>query len=403
VASTKELQNKVDGLNALLAQVGRDRAEQLSAMRASTAGQGAYIAAKKKFDSFDKKFKEIDAQLSSVKSELSAAEGSNKLSSEAKDRESRARAKENEAKLAEDTNNPALAASLRAEAAAIRKPKAASTIVNQSGKTAFTDAENVANLLATARISEAPGGPVMQWTSPNSINPKGDPVVNQGYIYVEPGKPKTHPKQTGFEKGVALETSDVARDKYEAQLVKQYGGKQGLINKLYQSGYLTINKIPASQADKLITGALDRAASDFTIKQLKNYQFYGVKEFETMDEFLTATRGAGSTTKTYTDTVVMGRTEADRNIIAIFKKLQGHEPTEKELAELRPLLQKEQSKNPNVISQTRDAEGDLKNRTTKTGLDTEQYLIEQIAEMDESKANQVLTLYDTFKKVIGVM
>ncbi len=91
------------------------------------------------------------------------------------------------------------------------------------------------------------------------------------------------------------------------------------------------------------------AASDFTIKQLKNYQFYGIKEFETMDEFLTATRGAGSTTKTYTDAVVMGRTEADKNIIAIYKKLMGREPDEKELSELRPLLQKEQGKNPNVI------------------------------------------------------
>jgi len=121
-----------------------------------------------------------------------------------------------------------------------------------------------------------------------------------------------------------------------------------------------------------------------------------------MDEFLTATRGAGSTTKTYTDAVVMGRTEADKNIIAIYKKLMGREPDEKELSELRPLLQKEQGKNPNVISTTRDIEGDMKSRTTKTGLDTEQYLIEQIAEKDEAKANQILSYYDIFKRTIGV-
>jgi hypothetical protein len=121
-----------------------------------------------------------------------------------------------------------------------------------------------------------------------------------------------------------------------------------------------------------------------------------------MDEFLTATRNAGSTTNTYTDAVVMGRTEADKNIIAIYKKLMGREPDEKELAELRPLLQKEQGKNPNVISTTKDIEGGMKSRTTKTGLDTEQYLIEQIAAKDESKANQILSYYDIFKRTIGV-
>lgn len=407
MASAKDLKNKVDSLTALRAKIGRDRADVLAAMRASSPGQAAYIAAKNKYDSFDKEYKKVESQLNSAKTELSNVQNANKTTADAKDRESKAKAKEAEAQLAEDTNNPALAAQLRAEAAEIRNPKPKANIDPNTGKTVLTDEQSVANLLATARISEAPGGPVMQWSSPNTLNPKGDPVVSQGYIYVEPGTKRDESipaviAKPSQDKGIALETSDVARDKYEAQLVKLYGSKQGLINKLYQSGYLTSNKIPASQADKLITGALDRAASDFTIKQLKNYQFYGVKEFETMDEFLTATRGAGSTTKTYTDAVVMGRTEADKNIIAIYKKLMGREPDEKELAELRPLLQTQQGKNPNVISTTRDIEGDLKSRTTKTGLDTEQYLIEQIAAKDEAKANQILSYYDVFKRVIGV-
>lgn len=366
-----------------------------------------YDAAKKKYDEFDAQYKTVQKELSDAKSAVETKKATEKEQKDLSTREARAKAKEKEADLAEDTGNAALAATLRSEAAEIRNPKPKPGVDPNTGKTVLTDEQSVANLLATARISEAPGGPVMQWSSPNTINPKGDPVVNQGYIYVEPATKRDERipsviAKPSEDKGIALETSDVARDKYEAQLVKQYGSKQGLINKLYQSGYLTSNKIPASQADKLITGALDRAASDFTIKQLKNYQFYGVKEFETMDEFLTATRGAGSTTKTYTDAVVMGRTEADKNIIAIYKKLMGREPGEKELAELRPLLQKEQGKNPNVISTTRDIEGDMKSRTTKTGLDTEQYLIEQIAEKDEAKANQILGYYDIFKRTIGV-
>lgn len=400
-------QRPVYEIQAQLSYIVRARDEQLQIMRSSKRGMANYDAAKKKYDEFDNQYKTVQKELSAAKSAVETKKATEKEQKDLSTREARAKAKEKEADLAEDTGNAALAATLRSEAAEIRNPKPKPGVDPNTGKTVLTDEQSVANLLATARISEAPGGPVMQWSSPNTLNPKGDPVVSQGYIYVEPATKRDEripaviaaPSQ---DKGVALETSDVARDKYEAQLVKQYGSKQGLINKLYQSGYLTSNKIPASQADKLITGALDRAASDFTIKQLKNYQFYGIKEFETMDEFLTATRGAGSTTKTYTDAVVMGRTEADKNIIAIYKKLMGREPDEKELAELRPLLQKEQGKNPNVISTTRDIEGDMKSRTTKTGLDTEQYLIEQIAEKDEAKANQILSYYDIFKRTIGV-
>lgn len=400
-------QRPVYEIQAQLSYIVRARDEQLQIMRSSSRGMANYDAAKKKYDEFDAQYKTVQKELTAAKNAVETKKTTEKEQKDLSTREARAKAKEKEADLAEDTGNAALAATLRSEAAEIRNPKPKPGVDPNTGKTVLTDEQSVANLLATARISEAPGGPVMQWSSPNTLNPKGDPVVNQGYIYVEPATKRDEripsviaaPSQ---DKGVALETSDVARDKYEAQLVKQYGSKQGLINKLYQSGYLTSNKIPASQADKLITGALDRAASDFTIKQLKNYQFYGIKEFETMDEFLTATRGAGSTTKTYTDAVVMGRTEADKNIIAIYKKLMGREPDEKELAELRPLLQKEQGKNPNVISTTRDIEGDMKSRTTKTGLDTEQYLIEQIAEKDEAKANQILGYYDIFKRTIGV-
>ena len=400
-------QRPVYEIQAQLSYIVRARDEQLQIMRSSSRGMANYDAAKKKYDEFDAQYKTVQKELTAAKNAVETKKTTEKEQKDLSTREARAKAKEKEADLAEDTGNAALAATLRSEAAEIRNPKPKPGVDPNTGKTVLTDEQSVANLLATARISEAPGGPVMQWSSPNTLNPKGDPVVNQGYIYVEPATKRDEripsviaaPSQ---DKGVALETSDVARDKYEAQLVKQYGSKQGLINKLYQSGYLTSNKIPASQAEKLITGALDNAASDFTIKQLKNYQFYGIKEFETMDEFLTATRNAGSTTKTYTDAVVMGRTEADKNIIAIYKKLMGREPDEKELAELRPLLQKEQGKNPNVISTTRDIEGDMKSRTTKTGLDTEQYLIEQIAEKDEAKANQILSYYDIFKRTIGV-
>ena len=400
-------QRPVYEIQAQLSYIVRARDEQLQIMRSSKRGMANYDAAKKKYDELDADYKAVQKELTAAKNAVETKKATEKEQKDLSTREARAKAKEKEADLAEDTGNAALAATLRSEAAEIRNPKPKPGVDPNTGKTVLTDEQSVANLLATARISEAPGGPVMQWSSPNTLNPKGDPVVNQGYIYVEPATKRDERipsviAKPSEDKGVALETSDVARDKYEAQLVKQYGSKQGLINKLYQSGYLTSNKIPASQADKLITGALDRAASDFTIKQLKNYQFYGVKEFETMDEFLTATRGAGSTTKTYTDAVVMGRTEADKNIIAIYKKLMGREPDEKELAELRPLLQKEQGKNPNVISTTRDIEGDMKSRTTKTGLDTEQYLIEQIAEKDEAKANQILGYYDIFKRTIGV-
>ncbi len=221
-------QRPVYEIQAQLSYIVRARDEQLQIMRSSKRGMANYDAAKKKYDEFDAQYKTVQKELSAAKSAVETKKATEKEQKDLSTREARAKAKEKEADLAEDTGNAALAATLRSEAAEIRNPKPKPGVDPNTGKTVLTDEQSVANLLATARISEAPGGPVMQWSSPNTLNPKGDPVVNQGYIYVEPATKRDERipsviAKPSEDKGVALETSDVARDKYEAQLVKQYG------------------------------------------------------------------------------------------------------------------------------------------------------------------------------------
>ena len=80
----------------------------------------------------------------------------------------------------------------------------------------------------------------------------------------------------------------------------------------------------------------------------------------------------------------------------------GRDANSKELKSLIPMLQKQMAKNPDLISTTTDAEGNVVAAKKKTGLNPQQFLLEEIAGKDEAKANQVLGYYNIFKQTLGV-
>lgn len=86
-------------------------------------------------------------------------------------------------------------------------------------------------------------------------------------------------------------------------------------------------------------------------------------------------------------------TTATALINAVSQNLVGRGATEEELAMYLPALRKAQSTNPVVYGDT----------TVTGGLNEEQFLIEQISQTDEAKANKVLGFYDAFKNAIGVV
>lgn len=86
-------------------------------------------------------------------------------------------------------------------------------------------------------------------------------------------------------------------------------------------------------------------------------------------------------------------TTATALINVVSQNLTGRGATEEELAMYLPMLRKAQASNPVVYGDT----------TTTGGINEEQFLIEQISQSDEAKANKVLGIYDAFKNAIGVV
>ena len=101
-------------------------------------------------------------------------------------------------------------------------------------------------------------------------------------------------------------------------------------------------------------------------------------------------QGAGGATVKAT---ISDPTTAKALINAVSQNLTGRGATEEELAMYMPALRKAQAANPIVYGDT----------TTTGGLNEEQFLIEQISQSDEAKANKVLSFYDAFKNAIGVV
>jgi hypothetical protein len=275
-------------------------------------------------------------------------------------------------------------------------------------KTVSNEAQ-VENLFAGASISVDGGQTVVQVIDPEKNTPY------QAYLYTEPAV-KERPKMTSapgpseindlgkpyfLDQGSQYGRTDTVRDMYLSQLLKQYGNdKAKVAAKLRSAGYLTKSKDVTSE-DILV--ALDRAVSAYTVEQTTAYKFEGKRTLDTLDEFLSKKKGTGGgTTKTFRDATVFGETQARKAVNAMYQQLQGIDATDEQFEQIFPLIQKAQRKNPDVSTTTYDAEGQAVNRVTKTGLDTQQFLFEQLSQTDETKANQVLGYFDVFKRVMGV-
>lgn len=282
--------------------------------------------------------------------------------------------------------------------------------VNSTGSSKLSDVQQVEALMNSASITLNGSQYQVNVSSPNEIDPQGEPVVGPKYIYYEPG---TKSKFTGTGRkpipgapsGVRFGDSDAVRDEYQKQLLKQYGSKQALIDKLFKGGFLKTNKIAANQMSKAIISGLEDAVAEYTLKQVDDYKNNNVKEFETMDAFLTSGKRSGigdSLTRTTKTATVYDDTEATKIIKRLYQTAQGRDPDEKELKELIPILQDFQKKNPQVNTSTDNEEGTFTSTSIKTGGDPEEFLVEKLSEKNETKARSILGYYDAFKSVIGV-
>lgn len=111
--------------------------------------------------------------------------------------------------------------------------------------------------------------------------------------------------------------------------------------------------------------------------------------------------GEGEARKPYIQKQVSTKNQARGTINQIFQDLLGRGPTQSEFDKYFNLLVKKQEASPQKTTYT-PGPGGATVATTTGGLDSGEYLFQQIAKTDEAKANKVFGFYDIFKKALGV-
>jgi hypothetical protein len=380
---------KIKGSKTELQRVTRD-------LQIYDIGSKEYNKAKKRAKELNAAIKTYEEELEVATKELTDYAANKKAEKDRIKSEQEAKQKEEQAQRAEDAGNAAAAAKLREEAAAAKEAAKGTKPKKDETKFELSDEENIANLLSSANVTmDGSGRPVVQVTSPNKFDPiTGNPSVEQVYLYLTTTKGGTG------EKAIFFGTSDVIRDRYQKQLIKNYGSKQAVIDKLYKAGLLSTNK---NVSTDVYLAALDAAAAEYTVAQVNAYKAEGVKEFPTMDEYLAARKSTGlGGTRTRPNVTEYDETDLKKIINAIYQDWNGRDANAKELSKLIPVINQKLKKNPDLISTTTDAEGNVVATKTKTGLNVEQFLIDEVSGKDEAKANQVLGYYNVFKQSVGV-
>jgi hypothetical protein len=259
-----------------------------------------------------------------------------------------------------------------------------------------------------ASIGDNSGTKQIQAKYPNTANESGEATVLESYLYVEPANLKIResytPGSTASQMGIQWGKVDTVRDLYQKQLMKIYGSKEALYNKLYQAGYIKTKKISPTTGTRDILDALQTAVADYSIAQTNDYKNGKIKgDFPTMDAFLSSgNRNSKSLTQTTRTAVVYDDTRATALIKRLYQTAQGRDPNTKELKELIPMVQDFQKKNPQINTSTENEEGTFSSGINKQAGDPEEFLIEKLSQKNETKARSILGYYDAFKSVIGV-
>ena len=267
--------------------------------------------------------------------------------------------------------------------------------------------EEIKTELDRADIVDNTGLKVIQARYPERVDEKGDATVNQSYLYVDPANPKMRDLRPGSrvgEMGIKWGTTDEVRNLYQKQLMKIYGSKEALYNKLYQAGYIKDKKMSSTTGTREILNALELAVADYSLTQTNDYKDGKIKgDFPTMDAFLSlGNRDSKSLTQTTKTATVYDDTRATGLINNLTQRFKGRNANAQEIKELIPMLQDFLKKNPQITTSTQNEEGTFSSGTNKLAGDPEEFLIEKLSQQDETKARSVLGYYDAFKSVIGV-
>ena len=109
--------------------------------------------------------------------------------------------------------------------------------------------------------------------------------------------------------------------------------------------------------------------------------------------------GTGTAGQSRKETYISSPTQGAALINNVFKDLLGRKASQEEINRYYGMLTKAQKQSPTMIDYA--STGTRPSYTQTGGLDSQQYLIDQIAKTDEARANKVLGFYNTFMNALG--
>jgi hypothetical protein len=161
----------------------------------------------------------------------------------------------------------------------------------------------------------------------------------------------------------------------------------------YYKGKITDKYTPALQ--KAFTRAEEDRLSISTVRPIGRDEFLQ----ETISLGGVGGGGSGSSGPTTVTNVTKFKPEAAQQLVeSIIQDTLGRKATAAEVKKYSAMLKKIEGK---AASTTTYGKGANQTQSTVTGLNEQQYLIDQIAKTDEAKANKVLGFYETFMNALG--
>lgn len=216
----------------------------------------------------------------------------------------------------------------------------------------------------------------------------------QRYIYAAPSE-----KRGGqpWENTVVADRLDNVVNKYYSRLITANGG--GEVGARALSKMLGLKE--TTEASK-IRPALEAQVKKYTYDQTAAFKYQGQKQLINFEDWI-KTAPKESPIRSYTEVkpTIWDPTLVKRVANTVAQKYTGMNLPEAEMQKIIKDLNKAQKKNPQKNIITENTETNNRTVVTQSGLDEEQFLIDQIAGSDAAKHKQVLTYYDAFKQWIG--
>jgi hypothetical protein len=222
------------------------------------------------------------------------------------------------------------------------------------------------------------------------------------YNYQKPIVPKDSTISGTAASGVSGYQGIVGSSNQDASVLYNMSNvdRKDLAQRLKNAGYRI--KVTGNYSDALLK-AYSSAAYATAIQSQTLGQQFTVRQYLDQEAAARTAGGTGTGPNISKAIRISTGNQAADVINKVYQDLVGRGASAAELKKYTKMLQAEQKKPEAALTTQYTTSGDVQTATTTGGMDSEQFLIQQISGTDEAKANKVFNYYNAFKNAIGVV